>query len=1193
MNNNILNYAKKSLSVTLALALLAISLFTGVSMSTKAATTEKNIIYWDGTSKEPTTTDADGNILIYTAEELHYIANNESDGKSYKVADGIDVMILQPKSSVDAETLMGLADYNYVKTYLTETITATAWCNYSSEPPKFNSSFNGNGVEIYGLYGIGTNVGLFPGIDGGTVYTSEGHTGVTFQNFAVRNSYLESTRRLGVIGAYCATGIGTGTVNVKNCEVSNCYLYCSTTNSAEQGVLVGRTSKDLLKINNCLVYGNNAIFSDMTQLPLYATSGSYKDSEGNEIYYKVENSVVLGVAPHPIAVNKRTHSADCFENVYTDQELSTYTTYADTDIKKISTSDITAANAHTQMPGLDWVKTWGAVEGGIPVLRSFYDGEVIEKSDNTETAGSDTWNGEVAANYAGGDGTEANPFIIENAAQLYKMVKSGGEDAEGNPAYFKVKDGVYDIYANPVENMTSDEIKAYFTDSTKSKAVWDPQTTEFNGNFDGKGVTIHGLYNVKAATGAGVAFLPRVSNSKAFINNVQFSDCYFENTGAFASGTSAAVLVGRSDNSDISFNNVAVCDSTAKCAAYVAAVFVAQNGATVTIDTAFTSGNTLYSEYYYSESLTYTYEGILYGNTSGYLYTIKNSVFTEADEYMSRVHYNVSIKFENSYVAGHTAASITGISVSEISQSKMLGASAKDNMPDLDWTAWILTDSYPVIAALHDLTYTNTGDSGHTVTCGDCDLSISLELHNYNSNYVCTLCAFAHSHTLVDDGIDYDATCVDDGVMNVKCEYCDYTSTREICAKNHIFGEVIAATAGDCQTEATVAYKICSACELCFTSNADITSTNPLDHIGTGYTGRHDWVAQSTIESTCTGGKDVEYFKCSVCNTYLVEGVMTDVAPSKADGHSLKEVTANDATCTAEGNIAYYECENCDKLFADAEGKTEIQLADTVVNAINHKNKVHHAANAADCLNDGNIEYWYCPDCNANYSDEACTTATNSITTAATGHTFGNVVAATDGDCENDGTIAYKTCSGCRLNFAEDAEADEETALETLSSGVKGEHSWIAQEALESKCTEAEDLAYDKCSVCEKYRADGEISDNAPTANGHTKGEAETVEPTETEDGSETVKCSACGETISTKVLPATGKNTDTDNVIKNDGTDNNTDKPADNNSTSNNESGDTESPKTTDNMSVIWIALLLAAGIGTTTIGIKTKNHN
>lgn len=46
-----------------------------------------------------------------------------------------------------------------------------------------------------------------------------------------------------------------------------------------------------------------------------------------------------------------------------------------------------------------------------------------------------------------------------------------------------------------------------------------------------------------------------------------------------------------------------------------------------------------------------------------------------------------------------------------------------------------------------------------------------------------------------------------------------------------------------------------------------------------------------------------------------------------------------DATCTAQGKLAYYTCETCGKIFSDAEGKTEISLADTVIPTISHNYK--------------------------------------------------------------------------------------------------------------------------------------------------------------------------------------------------------------------------------------------------------------
>ena len=47
--------------------------------------------------------------------------------------------------------------------------------------------------------------------------------------------------------------------------------------------------------------------------------------------------------------------------------------------------------------------------------------------------------------------------------------------------------------------------------------------------------------------------------------------------------------------------------------------------------------------------------------------------------------------------------------------------------------------------------------------------------------------------------------------------------------------------------------------------------------------------------------------------------------------HRMTEFAAKDASCTENGNIAYWYCAACGKYFDDAEGATEIALADTVI----------------------------------------------------------------------------------------------------------------------------------------------------------------------------------------------------------------------------------------------------------------------
>lgn len=90
----------------------------------------------------------------------------------------------------------------------------------------------------------------------------------------------------------------------------------------------------------------------------------------------------------------------------------------------------------------------------------------------------------------------------------------------------------------------------------------------------------------------------------------------------------------------------------------------------------------------------------------------------------------------------------------------------------------------------------------------------------------------------------------------------------------------------------------------------------------------HEW-SEWTVDVEPTCEEDGQQSRmCAIC-----EEIETEVIP--ATGHSLKEVAEVPATCEEEGTAAYYVCETCGKMFADAEGKTEIE-APEVIAALGH-----------------------------------------------------------------------------------------------------------------------------------------------------------------------------------------------------------------------------------------------------------------
>ena len=216
-------------------------------------------------------------------------------------------------------------------------------------------------------------------------------------------------------------------------------------------------------------------------------------------------------------------------------------------------------------------------------------------------------------------------------------------------------------------------------------------------------------------------------------------------------------------------------------------------------------------------------------------------------------------------------------------------------------------------------------------------------------------------------------------------------------------------------------------------------------------------------------------------------------------GHDYKtEVIA--PTCNSQG-YTIYSCKNCRYTYnGDFTESLEHDFVTTVV--------------PESCMVRGYTNH-VCQNCGAQYKDNYTTTAghdykgwlvTKEPTCTETGlkanvcsvcsivtylntprkaHEFGGITPAQPGaDCKSKGTVSYKICTVCEGKFAADAATDSYKKLDSIV-GNYGEHNWIAQKSLESVCDEVESIAYDKCSVCDKYRVDEDILDAIPTIAGH------------------------------------------------------------------------------------------------------------
>ena len=116
------------------------------------------------------------------------------------------------------------------------------------------------------------------------------------------------------------------------------------------------------------------------------------------------------------------------------------------------------------------------------------------------------------------------------------------------------------------------------------------------------------------------------------------------------------------------------------------------------------------------------------------------------------------------------------------------------------------------------------------------------------------------------------------------------------------------------------------------------------------------------------------------------------------------ELIYHDATvtCTKDGQREYWECEICGSYFADESATLPLTQAELAAGKLNHKNKIHHAAVAGTCTGSGTMEYWECPDCGLNFSDEACENSVSKLTTSKTAHRWENGACSACGISYND-----------------------------------------------------------------------------------------------------------------------------------------------------------------------------------------------
>ena len=328
---------------------------------------------------------------------------------------------------------------------------------------RFVGNFDGQGHTIDGLYynGSQNKFGLFSYVGDSLI-----------KNFKLTNAYIDSKATEGVAFVAGQTSAATSFEAIyidETCEIS-------APNAKGVAGIVG------FGYNN----GNKAGAKIKDSAVLAKISGKSLVGAFTGTYWAADSFV---------SINNSFTSASL--PLSADKELSdsvnNYGTVADNYGTNVLTADqMKGQAAKTNMSALDFDYVWKAVDTGYPVLD-------LRERPSKPPRPDFVWDGTKADAFAGGSGTPTDPYLIENGAQLYKMVcdfsVSSNDGVIEAPTYFKI---VNDIYLNDVkdEDMVSPTVSSWNDAGHISWAtdIYKSRTVGFCGEVDGGGHTVYGLY---------------------------------------------------------------------------------------------------------------------------------------------------------------------------------------------------------------------------------------------------------------------------------------------------------------------------------------------------------------------------------------------------------------------------------------------------------------------------------------------------------------------------------------------------------------------------------------------------------------------------------------------------------------------------------------------------------------------------
>lgn len=627
---------------------------------------------WGGQNdlSAPEDTDADGVYEINNGAELAYVIKNGGviDGAANR-----NFIITKDIYLNNINAINWLTGEVIAEGYTPNEWFYTGTSGYT----KFSGTINGNGHMVYGVYFNRSFTSyetykpycaaLIPAVlTDGTLNIS----GVGVDNAFIRYNAGVSA----LVGSSGQSGGQKATVNIDSCYVgANVYLEGNYSVALRGWNFDGTTT-----ITNSYSLATTSTYNDGYGYGLVC------DDWGGVILYNCYNAN----GPLSSKVNSSKETTGCFQTV----DSPNLNGDATIDANNMKGLDVFSAG---KMPELNTTRAYVATEG-FPRLALFEGIEVHEIWDGTRPEN------DAVVEFAGGSGTEADPYQIANGAQLAYAIQEGGLYSTDNTAkYFVITKDIYLNNIDAIDWATGEVIldgyepKTWYMSIAWTWGVGKVCEKDFIGNIDGNGHTVYGLYFNSTSTDYyggptyATGLIPSVVGNSS-IKNLKISNAYF------LSNYNAGAFVGSQQNGAVlNVDNCYATDSV-YVNAYHAGVFsglvsadtrinLSNSGSqAATVDITGTSGRGLaVLQYQGYVNITNSF------NANGPLAKYSN------DNYSSVYQFANSYQTEENGKGG--SQSVYGVTTT--TAQNMQGKDVFDNatkMPDLNTNGrFTATDSYP------------------------------------------------------------------------------------------------------------------------------------------------------------------------------------------------------------------------------------------------------------------------------------------------------------------------------------------------------------------------------------------------------------------------------------------------------------------------------------------------------------------